>query len=78
MEVPAMTDEGEIELERVLSAISYPCDKAELLRRARADSTDDEVLARLELLPDRIYEGADEALMFADDSERYQSGDPLT
>ena len=66
-----------IELERALSEISYPCGKDELLRRARINGADEDVLARLNLLPDRLYEGADEALMFADDSERYQSGEPL-
>lgn len=74
-----MTKEDDyIELGRVLSEISYPCDRDELLRRARSNGTDDQVLSRLDLLPDRIYEGADEALMFADDSEQYQSGEPLT
>jgi len=66
-----------IELERALSEISYPCGKDELLRRSRINGADEDVLARLNLLPDRLYEGADEALMFADDSDRYQSGEPL-
>ncbi len=60
-----------------LSEISYPCGKDELLRRARINGTDEDLLARLNLLPDRLYEGADEALMFADDSERYRFGEPL-
>lgn len=77
-EVLAVAREDDyIELGRTLSEVSYPCGKDELLRRARINGTEEDLLARLNLLPDRLYEGADEALMFADDSERDQSGEPL-
>lgn len=70
----ARADE-DVELSRALSEISYPCGKDELLRLARGGGAGEAVLSRLDLLPDRIYEGADEALMFAEDSERNLSGE---
>lgn len=75
-------EDDDVELGRALSEMSYPCGKDELLRLARINGADEAVLSRLDLLPDRVYEGADEALMFADDSERNlsgeRSGDPLS
>jgi hypothetical protein len=72
------TEDDDIELARVLSEISYPCGRDEVLRRARLGGAGDAVLSRLELLPSRVYGGADEALMFAADSERDLSGDQPT
>jgi hypothetical protein len=59
-----------IELGRALSEISYPCDKIELLRRARLNGTTEELMTRLDMLPERVYGGADEAVMFVDDAEQ--------
>ena len=79
----AVTEENDyveldVELSRALSVITYPCGRDELLLQVREDGTRDEVLSRLDALPYRVYEGPDEALMFAEDSQRYQSGDSLT
>jgi hypothetical protein len=79
----AVTEEDDraelrVELGRALSAVTYPCGRAELLDQLRENGIDDKALSRLDVLPDRVYEGPDEALMFADDSERYESGESLT
>jgi hypothetical protein len=81
--LPAVTEEDDraelrVELGRALSAVTYPCGRAELLEQLRDNGTDDEVVSQLAVLPDRVYEGPDEALMFAEDSQRYESGDSLT
>ncbi|MDG3010897.1 DUF2795 domain-containing protein [Rhodococcus sp. D2-41] len=53
----------------MLSEAGYPCGRGELLAALRGAGADDRLLARLDTVPDRIYEGPDEVMMFTEDAE---------
>ncbi|SFQ03975.1 Protein of unknown function [Amycolatopsis arida] len=46
-----------IQMQKFLSGVDYPCGKDDLVRHARGQGADDQVLRRLEELPDRTYDG---------------------
>ncbi|MBB4684197.1 DUF2795 domain-containing protein [Amycolatopsis jiangsuensis] len=47
------------EVYEYLTEVRYPCDRAELLRRATAGGADDAVLGRLGTLPEQEYDSSD-------------------
>jgi hypothetical protein len=44
-------------VQKFLAGVDYPCTKEQLVQRAREEKADREVIALLEMLPDRTYEG---------------------
>ncbi|MBW8805872.1 MAG: DUF2795 domain-containing protein [Catenulisporales bacterium] len=49
-----------IEMQKHLSGVDYPADRETLLRTARENGADDDLVRQLEQLPDRQYSGPDE------------------
>ncbi|GAA3524406.1 hypothetical protein GCM10022222_03650 [Amycolatopsis ultiminotia] len=47
------------EIHEYLTEVRYPCDRAEILRRATARGADDAVLGRLGTLPEQEYDSLD-------------------
>jgi hypothetical protein len=48
------------EVQKALGSISYPATKDQLIERARGNNADTDVLAVLEGIPDREYDGPNE------------------
>jgi hypothetical protein len=46
-----------IDIQKALSGIDYPASKDDIVRHAREQGGDDEVVAALEKIEDRTYEG---------------------
>jgi hypothetical protein len=46
-----------IKVQKFLSGVDYPVDKARLIEHARAKGADDESVKALESIPDRSYDG---------------------
>lgn len=49
-------------LRALLSDVSFPCGRAELLRHAAAGGADDDVLGHLAALPEHRYPGLDDVI----------------
>ena len=52
-----MAQASPIQMQKYLSGMDYPASKDELVEHARSKGADEEVLNRLESLPDRQYDG---------------------
>lgn len=52
-----MSQISPIRVQKYLSGIDYPCDRAGLVAAARGNGADSEVLDALEDLPDRTFDG---------------------
>jgi hypothetical protein len=52
-----MSQPNPIEIQKYLSGVDYPVTKQQLLETARSNGADDDVLAALEGLPERDYNG---------------------
>ena len=50
------------DVQRHLGGMEYPASKSDLVEQARASGADDEVISRLESMPDREYGGPDEVM----------------
>ncbi|MDP3795514.1 MAG: DUF2795 domain-containing protein [bacterium] len=46
-----------VQIQRFLEGLDYPATKDEIIEHARAEGADDNVIATLEQIPDREYEG---------------------
>lgn len=46
-----------IQIQRYLSGVDYPCNRDGIVRAARSNGADDEVLRALEDMPDRTFNG---------------------
>jgi hypothetical protein len=46
-----------IDIQKALSGMDYPAGKEDIVRHAREQGGDDEVIAALEKIEDRTYEG---------------------
>ena len=51
-----MADVNPIELQKALGGMNYPASKEDLVKHAKGEDADDEVLSFLRDLPDRNYE----------------------
>ncbi|MDQ2814281.1 MAG: DUF2795 domain-containing protein [Actinomycetota bacterium] len=49
-----------IRVQRFLGGIRYPATKQQLMEHARENHADDDVLATLREIPERVYSGPDE------------------
>ncbi len=52
-----MADVSPIDIQRHLGGMDYPASKEEILEQARASGADEDVLSRLERIPNRQYDG---------------------
>ncbi|MCP2249260.1 DUF2795 domain-containing protein [Lentzea aerocolonigenes] len=52
-----MSQPNPIEIQKYLSGVDYPVTKRQLLDKARENGADEDVLAALEKLPERDYNG---------------------
>lgn len=52
-----MPQPNPIRLQKFLSGVDYPCSRDELVRHARDNGADDDVLQHLQAIPDRSYDG---------------------
>jgi hypothetical protein len=52
-----MATSSPIELQKHLAGVSYPASKDALIETARKEGADDDLLAGLEQIPDREYDG---------------------
>lgn len=52
-----MSQIGPIQLQKYLSGIDYPCDRAGLVSAARNNGADPEIIGTLEDLPNRTFDG---------------------
>lgn len=48
---------GDVEFARRLSEVNYPCSRDDLIAAVRTMPPNPSVLARLDAVPDRVYEG---------------------
>ena len=52
-----MASSAPVELQKYLGGIDYPASKDELVRRARSNGADDDLVGRLSSIPERQYDG---------------------
>ncbi|WP_024874160.1 DUF2795 domain-containing protein [Saccharomonospora piscinae] len=52
-----MSQPNPIRLQSFLSGVDYPCSRDDLVRHARDQGADDDLLRHLEAIPDRTYDG---------------------
>ncbi|WP_019813462.1 DUF2795 domain-containing protein [Saccharomonospora saliphila] len=52
-----MSQPNPIQMQKYLSGVDYPCSRDDLVRHARDQGADDEVLDHLRNIPDRTYDG---------------------
>lgn len=52
-----MSQSNPIQIQKSLSGVDYPVTKQQLLEKARDNGADEDVMAALEKLPDREYNG---------------------
>lgn len=57
-----MAEVSPIDIQRHLDGIDYPATREEIVEQARASGADETVMAKLETIPDRRYDGPDEVL----------------
>lgn len=57
-----MAEISPIDIQKHLGGIDYPTSKDDLIEQARASDAEDEVMARLESLPDRTFESPAEVM----------------
>jgi hypothetical protein len=46
-----------IQMQKFLGGVDYPATKEDLVQHARSNGADDDVLRKLESMPDRNYDG---------------------
>lgn len=52
-----MAQPNPIEMQKFLAGVDYPCGRDQLVEHARNHGAGDEVIQRLQALPDRTYDG---------------------
>lgn len=48
-----------IDLQKSLAGVDYPCSRDDIVRTARDNGADSEIIAKLEELPEETYDGPD-------------------
>jgi hypothetical protein len=57
-----MAEVTPIDLQRHLGGIEYPATKADIIEQARASGADDDVISKLETMPEREFSGPHEVM----------------
>ncbi len=52
-----MAGANPIQMQKFLGGVNYPASKDDLVEHARSKGADEEVLRKLEAMPDRTYDG---------------------